>query len=375
MKALSGRERLMRVFRNEEIDRPALKLWGFQPDQAMLHPDYMAVYEKAAELTDWFSPAGSAFNIAAGQNSKKLITSEIKPHSDLWNEQIVTFHTPMGNLIERNMVSTIRAPGYTMEHAVREPKDLEAILSLPYDPYPFNSKVYYDMEARTGERGVTLFNIDHAAYFLHRLMGSETLAFFSVDCPELLCAATAVFAERLRNHVLNAINAGIRGIFSWVGPELFIPPLMRPRDFEDLVFNFDKPLCDLIHNAGGHVWLHVHGKVNNFIDRFIAMGIDVLNPLEPPKNGDIQMRELIRKYGSRMGWEGNIEIQEILQAEPDRLLGLIHDCVEAGTPSGRFILGLSAGYMEYPFPEPQYIRNLLLYLDEGYKEVEKKRLN
>jgi len=25
--------------------------------------------------------------------------------------------------------------------------------------------------------------------------------------------------------------------------------------------------------------------VSNFIERFIAMGIDVLNPLEPPKNG------------------------------------------------------------------------------------------
>ena len=373
MKTLTGRERLMRIFRGEEIDRPALKLWGFKPDQPMLHKDYEAVYHKAAELTDWFAYTGSAFNFAGGQNSEEIIKQESRPHSDLWEEQIVSYHTPMGTLTERHMVSRVKAPGYVMEHAVKEPEDLEKILSIPYKPFPVEAKNYTDMEARVGDKGITLFGLDHAAYYLHRLMGSETLAFFSVDHRNLLDKAVSVFAERLRHHVENAINAGIRGVFSWVGPELFVPPLMGPADFEDFVFKYDKSLCDLIHDAGGHVWVHVHGKVNNFIERFIAMGVDVLNPLEPPKNGDIFMDELVKKYGNKMGWEGNIEIQDILQADPDKLVRLIRECVEAGAPSGRFILGHSAGYMEYPYPEPGYIRNLLLYLEEGYKEVEKYR--
>ena len=373
MKFLTSRERLTRIFRAEEVDRPALKLWGFEPDQNFLHIDYKPVYQKAAALTDWFASSGSNFDMAAGQNAANLITQEFKPHSDSYKELVVTYHTPMGDLTERQMVSLVNAPGYTVEHAVKEPKDLEAILSMPYEPFPFQAKSYFDTEARVGDKGITMFNIDHAAYFLHRLMGSETLAFFSVDYRELLHEAVSVYAQRLRQHVQSAIDSGIRGVYSWVGPELLIPPLMSPLDFEDFVFNFDKPLCQLIHDAGGYVWLHVHGKVNSFIERFIAMGIDVLNPLEPPKNGDIHLQDLVEKYGSRLGWEGNIEIQEILQAEPERLLGLIHECVESGAPSGRFILGLSAGYMEYPFPEPVYIRNLLLYLDEGYRVVEKFR--
>ncbi|GHT99711.1 hypothetical protein FACS1894142_7600 [Spirochaetia bacterium] len=373
MKALTSRERLTRIFRGEEIDRPALKLWGFYHGQGMLHPDYEPVYRRAAELSDWFAWAESPFDMAAGQNTEKLITREYKPHSDLWKELVITYHTPKGNLTEREMVSTINAPGYTMEHAIKEPEDLTALLSMPYEPFPFQAEHYFNTEAQIGDKGVTMFGLNHAAYFLHRLMGSETLAFFSMDCRDLLHRAAAVFADRLRQHVQSAIDAGVRGIFSWVGPEVFLPPLMAPKDFEDFVFNYDKPLCDLIHNAGGHTWVHVHGKVNNFIEGFIEMGIDVLNPLEPPKNGDINMSNLVKKYGSRMGWEGNIEIQEIIQAEPDRLISLIHECVEAGAPSGRFILGPSAGYMEYPFPEPGYIRNLLIYLEEGYKEVEKYR--
>jgi hypothetical protein len=369
MRVLNSRERLTRIFQGKEIDRPALKLWGFGPGQGMLHPDYKPVYEKVMELTDWFAGAGSAFNIFAGKYHETYITREYKPHSDLWKEQITTYHTPKGKLTEREMVSTIGGPGYTMEHAVKEPGDLEAILSIPYQPFPFSVQGYFDTEAKIGDRGVTLFGLDHAGYVLHRLMGSETLAFFSLDCRDLLHQAASAFADRLRNHVKSAVDAGIRGIFSWVGPEVIIPPLMGPDDFEDFVYNYDKPLCDLIHDAGGYTWLHVHGKVYNFIERFISMGIDVLNPLEPPKNGDVHLPTLVKKFGNRMGWEGNIEIQEILQAEPEKLVKLIHECVEAGAPSGRFILCPSAGYMEYPFPEPVYIRNLLLYIEEGYKEV------
>ena len=370
---LTSRERLTRIFQKKEIDRPALKLWGFQPDQAMLHVDYEQVYKKAAELTDWFAYAYSPFNMIAGSNSEKYITRELRPHSDTWQEQIVTYHTPKGDLTERRMISTVKAPGYDIEHAIKEPKDLEAIISIPYEPYAIRAQNYFNTEARVGDKGVTLFGINHAAYSVQCLTGSETLAFFSVDHRELLLHAIEIFSERLKQHVRNAIDAGIRGIYYWVGPELFIPPLMAPQDFEDFVFNLDKPLCDMIHDAGGHVWLHVHGKVYKFIRRFIEMGIDVLNPLEPPKNGDIFMPDLIKNYGNEMGWEGNIEIQEIIQAEPDRLRRLIHECVEAGAPSGRFILGPSTGYMEFPFPEPKFINNLLLYLDEGYREVEKWR--
>ena len=101
------------------------------------------------------------------------------------------------------------------------------------------------------------------------------------------------------------------------------------------------------------------------------MGVDVLNPLEPPKNGDIDMNDIIARYGSRIGWEGNIEIQEILLSSKERIAALIDECVLAGAKSGRFILCPSAGYMEYPRPTEQYIDNLLFYLQYGSEAVER----
>ena len=150
-----------------------------------------------------------------------------------------------------------------------------------------------------------------------------------------------------------------------------MPPLMGVKDFEEFVFDMDKPICDAIHDAGGHVWVHSHNKVAKFIDSFIDMGVDVLNPLEPPKNGDIDFNEIVAKYGNRIGWEGNIEIQEIIQASPERLRYLIDECVNAGNKSGRFILCPSTGYMEISQPTEQYINNLMLYLRYGLEAVER----
>jgi hypothetical protein len=368
---MSGRERLMRIFQGREIDRPSLKLWGFSPGQQLLHPAYEPVCKKAETLTDWWLGGGSAFDIICGRAATKIVTRETKPISDLWNERVTTYRTPLGELRERDIVSTVNAPGYTMEHAIKSPADIEAILSIPYEPFPFDASSYFNAVRTAGERGIATFGLDHPSYALQRLLGSELLAVFSIDERDLLHRVVDVFAARILEHVRKAIEAGINGMYAWVGPELFIPPLMGPNDFEEFVFDYDQALCDMIHNAGGYTWVHCHGKVAKFIGRFIDMGIDVLNPLEPPKNGDVDMQILVEKYGNRIGWEGNIEIQEIIQAKPEHLKELIRTCVQAGAPSGRFILCPSAGFMEYPFPKQEYISNLLVYLEEGYKEVSK----
>ena len=122
-----------------------------------------------------------------------------------------------------------------------------------------------------GERGIVTFGLPHAGYGIQDLCGSETLAYFSVDDRELLNEVIGLFASRIQAHTRAVLAAGIQPVFSWVGPEVFVPPLLSPRDFEDFIFRYDKPLCDLIHNGGGYVWVHSHNKVSRFLDRFIAV--------------------------------------------------------------------------------------------------------
>ena len=107
------------------------------------------------------------------------------------------------------------------------------------------------------------------------------------------------------------------------------------------------------------------------LERYIKMVLITLNPLEPPKNGDVDMAEVARTFKGRIGLEGNIEMQELLLEDTDILKESIKNCVEAGKESGRFILCPSSGFMEYPRPTQHFINNLMTYLDYGYECVNK----
>ena len=66
-----------------------------------------------------------------------------------------------------------------------------------------------------------MVGLDHAGYAPHRLIGSENLAFFSMDCREELLQLTQVFADRIYDHTKALLEAGLAVPYSWVGPELF----------------------------------------------------------------------------------------------------------------------------------------------------------
>ncbi|MBQ8610246.1 MAG: hypothetical protein IJ412_00925 [Oscillospiraceae bacterium] len=374
---LTSRERIMRIFRNQETDRPAFKLWGAEfGSYPLLHRDYEPVAALAQENTDLFGGCGGfPADLITGANRGKYVEQWDEDTSrPTWKIRHTVYHTPLGDLHQREKISTIGEPGYTLEYCVKEPEDIEKLLSMEYTPYPVDRSDFDLRERRLGDKGVTMISLPHAAYTAQTLMGSETLAYFCIDYRQELAQLIGTYADRRLQHTKRVLDTGVKAPFAWVGPELFLPPLVGPEEFREFVYDCDKPLCDLIHEAGCHVWVHSHGSVNDFIESFIGMGVDVLNPIEPAgKGGDVLLDEVVAKFGNRIGWEGNIEIKDILLADPQQLRALIDECVRCGAPSGRFILCPSAGFNEYVAPTQRYIENLRLYLTYGLEAVEKYR--
>ncbi|HHV94906.1 MAG TPA: hypothetical protein GXX37_00280 [Clostridiaceae bacterium] len=374
---LTSRERIMRIIQGKPVDRPAVKLWGLQPGQKLLHPNYKQVYDLAIETTDLFCGVSSPFDFITGASTGFYEIIK-RPKSEEWTEVETLLHTPEGVLSSIRLKSNTGKPGYTLTHFIKEPDDIKKILSIPYEPYPVSLESYYKMKREIGDNGIVMFSLGHAGYAVQRLMGSELLALFSVDERELLKHLIEVFAERLRNHVKAALDAGLgdRGkeedlVFGWVGPELLIPPLLSYKDFNEFCFEIDKPLMDMIHEAGGNIWIHCHGKVGRLIKCFAEMGCDVLNPIEPPPMGDISLEDAFKEAAGRMALEGNIEIHEIMEASGERLIELIEDAVKTGAKYGRFILCQSSNYMAVPKPPETMLRNLMIYVRYGVEYAKK----
>jgi uroporphyrinogen-III decarboxylase len=208
-------------------------------------------------------------------------------------------------------------------------------------------------------------------YGLQRMMGSENFALWSFDRGGLMLEPIEIYAKRIQEQVKQVFESGLRPVFGWVGPELCIPPLMSPKAFDEYVFPFDKELCDLIHEGGGYAWVHCHGKMGPVLERFVEMGTDILNPIEPPPMGDVTLEEAFQVVGSRMGLEGNIQSHDLMTGTSESLEAKIHEAIDAGSRDGhRFILCPCSGYMEVPEPSKQLIDNLLFYVEEGVRYAE-----
>ena len=244
------------------------------------------------------------------------------------------------------------------------------MLSSPYVPNPFNAASFFAKEKEVGERGLTMFGLPHAMYALQQFTGSENFAIWSIECREELLEVVGEYGRRILEHIKLALAAGIRGVYGWVGPEVCIPPLMSPRDFDDFILPFDKAICDLIHEGGGYNWVHCHGGMQPVIERFVEMGADVLNPVEPPPMGDVTLEEAFDMVGNRMGIEGNIENHEFWVSSPERVAEIVREALEAGR-GRRLILCSCSGYMEDPEPPARFIENLLVYINEGLHHAER----
>jgi uroporphyrinogen-III decarboxylase len=217
-----------------------------------------------------------------------------------------------------------------------------------------------------GERGITLYGLYHTMYAVHGLIGSENFAYWSIDHRDLILEALTICSRRITDEVNRLFDAGLKPMFGWVGPELCIPPLASPRDFDEFVYRFDKPLVDLIHERGGSVWVHCHGDMNPMLERFVEMGVDVLNPIEPPPIGSLTLAEAFDRVGDRMALEGNIETHDLITAGKERIVELVREAIDAAG-GHRLILCPCSGFMEWPEPPGNLAENLLTFLEEGVR--------
>jgi hypothetical protein len=361
---------MTRIFEGRMPDRPAVKLWAVRPGQKLLHPSYEPIYRLGMEQTEVVSGGGSAFDLHFGRSRSDITQTRRGPtDSDEWENVITEINTPEGTFRSTVRHSTVGKPGYRMEYFLKKPDDLKRLLSFPYEPFPFRADAYHEAESLVGDRGITVFGLQHAMYGLEQIMGSERFALWSLECRDLLLEAMEVFAGRIRDHVTAAFESGLRPIFGFVGPELCIPPLMSPRDFDDFVYRFDKPLIDQIHEGGSRVWVHCHGKMGPVLERFMEMDVDVLNPLEPPPMGDLTLDEAFARVGDQMALEGNVENHDLMTCSRDEVRDIVRQALEAGR-GRRHILCTCSGYMEWPYPEERYIENLQTYIEEGVRCAE-----
>ncbi|MGQ9729987.1 MAG: uroporphyrinogen decarboxylase family protein [Candidatus Zipacnadales bacterium] len=374
--SLTHRERLLRSGRGESVDRVPLSppisfdplVWEQhqgQPPRAADDPLWAEVAAVCAQSCDCLlgvPGVGMLFDrrflLTPAQYIERLPEEPI-------GEWLVTrhiIHTPKGDLTTTDCRKPGTATSWYTEPLVKTVEDAKALLSVPYEFIPPDLTAAREFSERVGDRALTEIHVSTPLVSVSRVMRFDRFLLWCAAERDLIHQLMSTMAERIRCGLEYVLQAGLGPVVWFGGSEQATPPMMGPEMYDDFVVRYDAPLMDLVHSYGGLVHVHCHGKVRCILDRLVDMGIDMLDPLEPPPDGDITMAEAKRATARRITLLGNIEFRELEFSSPARIRELVRTAILDGGPE-RVHLYPSATPIEKI--TPRYRDNALAYLEAG----------
>ena len=291
---ITSKERLHHLYFHEEMDRPAaiIRWWGFRDD-----PTYRELYRLMIQEADWVEPWTAS--------------SVVKPSGEFQPKQ--------------------EAKPDAFQYQLQDMEDAEKYLNLPVPEINGDLSSYFKLKEQVGDRGIVLAHLgNNPGGAAVELFGSEQFALMSVTDREILhrlMQRHQTFIFRLIDYLL---ENGVGPYFSICGQEMIAPPLHGREDFFDFNVRYDKAIAERIHDAGGKLNVHCHGRLKAVLDGFLEIGTDVLHCFEAPPMGDITPADAKQVCKGRISLEGNIQIADFYEKSPGDIRrqteALIRDC-------------------------------------------------
>lgn len=177
-------------------------------------------------------------------------------------------------------------------------------------------------------------------------------------------ALADMVAERwikVAENALDVVGANVDIVFFGDDVGSQIGPLFSPEAYRELIKpRHARMVAAIKAKADVKVLYHTCGSVGQFIDDFIDIGIDAINPVQITAK-DMEPEMLKRRFGDRITFWGGINTQEVLpfgtpnavRAEVRRMIGLLGE-------SGGFVLN-SVHNIQNDVP----VENIIALFDEA----------
>ncbi len=335
---MTRKERLFAAFRRQPVDRVPFATYNLHPfSQAHRQdPSYAGLLELVWERAGMLCKTELA-PLRAPDAPDLADRLEIRSEGSGGGRRTVSIlHTPAGDL----RAVTEQPPGQpsmVTEHFLKTDADIRTYMSLPFAPVPFAPEPAARLDRDLAGRGVAYVGYGDPLYAAASLFDFADFAVRCVTDPRPVIRLIDFHFERLQVTLQNMLEAcrGRDFLFYTAGPELCTPPMLPPALFARLVTPYQRRLIRMIHDAGLLASIHCHGRVRDILPEVIAMEADVLEPLEPPPQGDMALPELLQRVGGRLCLLGYIQDQEFHGAPPGTMRRRVEEIarqVERGVP-------------------------------------------
>jgi len=303
---------------------------------------------------------------APSQFVEKLPPEQIGPTR--WRHTTL-LHTPAGDLPwtydKDDGIETL----WDRVKPIRSPGDVEKMLSVPYRFDPPDPQDFEPFRAHRKEAGPYALGgagITSMVAMLVGMMSYQTVLEWVLTEPALIQALADAWLERTRAKVEFLLDQSVGPFWHFNGVERACPPLMGPRQWDELILPYDGELMRLIkrRDPDSLIHVHCHGKVGRLLPLFLAMGVDSTDPVEPPPQGDIEFADARRLVGDRLTLYGNIEFLDMERGTPDAIEELVRRAIDDGGRQRTVLYPSSTPHQQHT---DRFTANAIRYIEAGLK--------
>jgi len=346
MSDMTSRERLMAAYRLEEPDRVPI---GFFTTEEWVKSGDRSVVDLVMNESD------VTFLVdIAGMDGCRIYLGDTPLRSERFSQgghEYVRYgvETPKGPLRSIVRIFPEHFGGeWKIEPFVKDEKDFERFLSIPYRPLEPDPKPYLEWKRRLGERGVVHLVIPVPIYLPAFLMRVDTFLVNCIRKPDTIFQIEDVALRYLLDYIDYLAKVEV-DVYLLTGAELLSATMAHPRNYEKYVLPYDQKVVEAIHEVDGIAHTHMHGKVGVLLDKIVATGVDALNPLEPPPRGDVDLGEAKRRVGNKICLCGNVDEIDLARRNPQQVVDTCKKSIRDGAPGGGYVM-MATGYLGGVYP-------------------------
>jgi len=289
--------------------------------------------------------------------------------SPIRNRHTTVLHTPKGDLLWTYDKDQGVNTQWDRVKPINSPADVDKMLSVPYrfdPPDPTEFDAFRTHRAEAGPFALCGVGICSMVAMLVGMMPYQTVLEWVLTDPARLKALADAWLERTREKVAFLLDQGVGPFWHFNGVERACPPMMGPRQWDELVLPYDGEIMRLIkaRDPDSLIHVHCHGKVARLLPLFLNMGVDSTDPVEPPPQGDIELDDARRVVGDRMTLYGNIEFLDMERCEPDEIEQKVRSAIDRAGTERTFLCPSSAPHEAHT---ERFTANAIRYIEAGLK--------
>lgn len=322
MKELTTRERMIRTFRHEEVDRIMMLDSAWKGTIARWKREGMPA---DAEWQDYFGfdKKGSIFPDNSPRYEYKILeqTDRYKIITTTWGQTQRVFN-------ELDSTPEVLDCYYCDSDHWEEAK--EKMLQYHEDRinWDFLKQNYPIWEKEQRYRQLDLwfgFDVAHS-----HMIGTENVLMAMIEEPEWFTDVVDTYLTTTLDLAQRILDAGYQfdGIRWWDDMGYKGTPFFSPEMYQELLKPFHKKAIDWAHERGMFAELHSCGFIEPLIPDLVDIGLDMLNPLEIKAGMD--PKKLKDTYGDKLAFHGGINAQlwdrpELVLAEMERIIPMMKE--------------------------------------------------